>query len=72
MTAKTTGRHAKKTRTSDAKEREHFYQKQIEAIQRLLEAPKPHMTTFTDQERYNQVWPKQIPNRTQQNRKMTD
>jgi cell division protein FtsN len=23
---------------------------QIEAIQRLLEAPKPHMTTFTDQE----------------------
>jgi hypothetical protein len=22
---------------------------QIEAIQRLLEAPKPHMTTFTDQ-----------------------
>ena len=31
-----------------AHEREIF--QQIEAIQRLLEAPKPHMTTFTDQE----------------------
>ena len=39
-----------KNQVSDAKEREVFYQEQIEAIQRLLEAPKPHMTTFTDQE----------------------
>jgi hypothetical protein len=26
-----------------------FYQEQIEAMQRLLEAPKTNMTTFTDQ-----------------------
>ena len=39
-----------KNQVSDAKERESFYQEQIEAMQRLLEAPKPHMTTFTDQE----------------------
>ena len=39
-----------KNQVSDAKEREVFYQEQIEAMQRLLEAPKPHMTTFTDQE----------------------
>ncbi|TCB73768.1 plasmid replication DNA-binding protein [Acinetobacter sp. ANC 4173] len=31
-------------------ERESFYQEQIEAMQRLLEAPKANMTTFTDQE----------------------
>ena len=31
-------------------ERESFYQDQIEAMQRLLEAPKANMTTFTDQE----------------------
>jgi hypothetical protein len=28
----------------------HVKDEQIEAMQRLLEAPKPHMTTFTDQE----------------------
>jgi predicted DNA-binding protein YlxM (UPF0122 family) len=39
-----------KNQVSDAKEREVFYQEQIEAMQRLLEAPKPHMTTFTDHE----------------------
>ena len=39
-----------KNQVPDAKERESFYQEQIEAMQRLLEAPKPHMTTFTDQE----------------------
>ena len=39
-----------KNQVSDAKEREVFYQEQIEAMQRLLEAPKPHMTTFTDQD----------------------
>ena len=38
-----------KNQISDAKERETFYQEQIEAMQRLLEAPKPNMTTFTDQ-----------------------
>ncbi|KAB0650235.1 helix-turn-helix domain-containing protein [Acinetobacter bohemicus] len=38
-----------KNQLDDAKERESFYQNQIETIQRLLEAPKPHMTTFTDQ-----------------------
>lgn len=37
-------------RESQSLERESFYQEQIEAMQRLLEAPKPHMTTFTDQE----------------------
>jgi predicted DNA-binding protein YlxM (UPF0122 family) len=35
---------------NDAKERESFYQNQIETMQRLLEAPKTNMTTFTDQE----------------------
>ena len=39
-----------KNQVSDAKEREVFYQEQIEVMQRLLKAPKPHMTTFTDQE----------------------
>ncbi|MCL8264795.1 plasmid replication DNA-binding protein, partial [Acinetobacter baumannii] len=34
----------------DAKDRESFYQNQIETMQRLLEAPKTNMTTFTDQE----------------------
>ena len=38
-----------KNQVSDAKEREMFYQEQIEVMQRLLEAPKPNMTTFTDQ-----------------------
>ena len=37
-------------RENQSIERESFYQEQIEAMQRLLEAPKPHMTTFTDQE----------------------
>lgn len=38
-----------KNQLSDAKDREVFYQNQIETMQRLLEAPKAHMTTFTDQ-----------------------
>ena len=37
-------------RENQSIERESFYQEQIEAMQRLLEAPKPHITTFTDQE----------------------
>lgn len=36
-------------RENQSIEREVFYQEQIEAMQRLLEAPKPNMTTFTDQ-----------------------
>ena len=39
-----------KNQLADAKDRESFYQNQIETMQRLLEAPKPNMTTFTDQE----------------------
>ena len=39
-----------KNQLSDAKDRESFYQNQIETMQRLLEAPKANMTTFTDQE----------------------
>ena len=38
-----------KNQLSDAKDREVFYQNQIETMQRLLEAPKSNMTTFTDQ-----------------------
>jgi predicted DNA-binding protein YlxM (UPF0122 family) len=38
-----------KNQLDDAKDRESFYQNQIEMMQRLLEAPKPNMTTFTDQ-----------------------
>ncbi|MDC4797846.1 plasmid replication DNA-binding protein [Acinetobacter baumannii] len=38
-----------KNQLEDAKEREAFYQNQIEAMQRLLEAPKNNMTTFTEQ-----------------------
>ena len=38
-----------KNQVSDAKEREVFYQEQIEVMQRLLEAPKSNMTMFTDQ-----------------------
>ena len=37
-------------RENQSLERESFYQEQIEAMQRLLEAPKANMTTFTDQE----------------------
>jgi predicted DNA-binding protein YlxM (UPF0122 family) len=36
-------------RENQSLERESFYQEQIEAMQRLLEAPKVNMTTFTDQ-----------------------
>ena len=39
-----------KNQLSDAKDRESFYQNQIETMQRLLEAPKANMTTFTDQQ----------------------
>ena len=38
-----------KNQLDDAKDRESFYQNQIETMQRLLEAPKPNMTTFTNQ-----------------------
>ncbi|MHA3053667.1 plasmid replication DNA-binding protein [Acinetobacter sp. ANC 4640] len=38
-----------KNQLSDAKDREVFYQNQIETMQRLLEAPKTNMTTLTDQ-----------------------
>ena len=38
-----------KNQLSDAKDRESFYQNQTETMQRLLEAPKANMTTFTDQ-----------------------
>ena len=38
-----------KNQLHDAKDRESFYQNQIETMQRLLEAPKTNMTTFTDQ-----------------------
>ena len=37
-------------RENQSLERESFYQDQIEAMQRLLEAPKANMTTFTNQE----------------------
>ena len=40
-----------KNQLDDAKDRESFYQTQIETMQRLLEAPKPNITMFTDQER---------------------
>ena len=36
-------------RENQSIEREVFYQEQIETMQRLLEAPKTNMTTFTDQ-----------------------
>ena len=36
-------------RENQSIERESFYQEQIEGMQRLLEAPKANMTTFTDQ-----------------------
>lgn len=36
-------------RENQSLERESFYQEQIEAMQRLLEAPKANMTIFTDQ-----------------------
>lgn len=39
-----------KNQLDDAKDRESFYQNQIETMQRLLEAPKANMTMFTDQE----------------------
>ena len=38
-----------KNQLEDAKERESFYQNQIETMQRLLEAPKANITTFIDQ-----------------------
>ena len=37
-----------KNQLDDAKDRESFYQNQIEAMQRLLEAPKPHIPTSVD------------------------
>ena len=37
-----------KNQLEDAKERESFYQNQIETMQRLLEAPKTNMTTSID------------------------
>jgi deoxyribodipyrimidine photolyase-like uncharacterized protein len=38
-------------RENQSLERESFYQEQIEAMQHLLEAPKPNITTFTDQDK---------------------
>ena len=40
-----------KNQLSDAKERESFYQNQIETMQRLLEAPKPYTARFIDPEK---------------------
>jgi predicted DNA-binding protein YlxM (UPF0122 family) len=37
-----------KNQLDDAKDRESFYQNQIETMQRLLEAPKPHIPTSID------------------------
>jgi hypothetical protein len=37
-------------RENQSLERESFYQEQIEAMQRLLEAPKPHIPTSIDPE----------------------
>ena len=37
-----------KNQLDDAKDRESFYQNQIETMQRLLEAPKPQITQFGD------------------------
>ena len=37
-----------KNQLDDAKHRESFYQNQIETMQRLLEAPKPNITTSID------------------------
>ena len=39
-----------KNQLDDAKDRESFYQNQIETMQRLLEAPKPYIPTSTDPE----------------------
>ena len=39
-----------KNQLEDAKERESFYQNQIETMQRLLEAPKPYTTSSIDTE----------------------
>ncbi|MFW1853436.1 plasmid replication DNA-binding protein [Acinetobacter guillouiae] len=39
-----------KNQLNDAKDRESFYQNQIETMQRLLEAPKPHIPTSVDPE----------------------
>ena len=44
-----------KNQLDDAKERESFYQNQIETMQRLLEAPKTNMTTFIDQKREQNI-----------------
>jgi len=37
-----------KNQLDDAKNRESFYQNQIETMQRLLEAPKPNVTQSSD------------------------
>ena len=55
-----------KNQLHDAKDRESFYQNQIETMQRLLEAPKPNMTTFTDQEPVQSSMAKTAQNRTKQ------
>lgn len=39
-----------KNQLDDAKDRESFYQNQIETMQRLLEAPKPHIPASIDPE----------------------
>lgn len=40
-----------KNQLDDAKDRESFYQNQIETMQRLLEAPKPYTARFIDPEK---------------------
>jgi predicted DNA-binding protein YlxM (UPF0122 family) len=42
-------------RENQSIERESFYQEQIEAMQRLLDVPKPNMTTFTDQNSHQDI-----------------
>jgi predicted DNA-binding protein YlxM (UPF0122 family) len=44
-----------KNQLDDAKDRESFYQNQIETMQRLLEAPKANITTFTDQQQNQDI-----------------
>ncbi|MFW1749107.1 DNA-binding protein, partial [Acinetobacter guillouiae] len=39
-----------KNQLDDSKDRESFYQNQIETMQRLLEAPKPHIPASIDPE----------------------
>ena len=44
-----------KNQLDDAKDRESFYQNQIETMQRLLEAPKPNITSSTEQKHESDI-----------------